>query len=141
MTHSFSLEGDGSTAAFAKALKAMRRVWAPLERPKRTKQSIHQQDFMRAMTLLLMWIHSNEGYGCTPGDMRSKPGNEPKHSANSFHYKGLAFDICLFYQGKYLRSTEDHRFVGEYWKTLGGTWGGDFRKKDGNHYSHGEGTR
>lgn len=57
---------------------------------------------------------------------------------NSFHGKGLAIDIHLFKDGKYLRSTEDHRQLGEYWKSLGGTWGGDFKIPDGNHYSWGE---
>lgn len=61
---------------------------------------------------------------------------------NSLHYDGLAVDIDLFKNGKYLDKTEDHREFGEYWETLDKDcfWGGDGLKKDGlkwdgNHYS------
>jgi hypothetical protein len=57
-------------------------------------------------------------------------------AAKSFHKKRLAIDINLFKDGKYLDDTESHREFGEFWKSIGGTWGGDF--KDGNHYSLGE---
>ena len=60
------------------------------------------------------------------------------HSKKSFHPDRLAIDLNLFKDGKYLMETEDHRPLGEYWKSLGGTWGGDFKRKDGNHYSWGE---
>lgn len=51
----------------------------------------------------------------------------------SLHEIGLAVDMNLFRDGKFLSSTEDHRPIGEKWKSMGGTWGGDFN--DGNHYS------
>jgi len=60
------------------------------------------------------------------------------HSRNSFHRKRLAFDINLFRDGKYLTETEDHRPLGEFWKSIGGSWGGNFFKPDGNHYSYKE---
>jgi len=50
--------------------------------------------------------------------------------------KRLAIDLNLFKDGEYLTDTEDHRFLGEFWESLGGTWGG--RWDDGNHYSWGE---
>jgi hypothetical protein len=56
----------------------------------------------------------------------------------SFHRKRLAIDLNLFKDGVYQRSTEAHRPLGEYWESLGGTWGGRFKRKDGNHYSLGE---
>lgn len=58
-----------------------------------------------------------------------------KHRKNSLHYDGLAVDIDLTKNGKYLSGTEDHRRFGEVWERLhadcrwGGRWG------DGNHYS------
>ena len=52
---------------------------------------------------------------------------------NSTHLYRLAMDFNLFKDGKYLRSTESHRPLGEYWESIGGTWGGRFN--DGNHYS------
>jgi hypothetical protein len=44
----------------------------------------------------------------------------------------------LFIDDKYQTTTEAHRPIGEKWESLGGTWGGRFRNKDGNHYSWGE---
>lgn len=53
--------------------------------------------------------------------------------AFSCHKIRLAIDINLFKDGKYLGTTEAHQELGEYWESLGGTWGGRF--EDGNHYS------
>lgn len=77
-----------------------------------------------------------QGYEITIGDVFAHDG----HKENSFHYDKLAGDLNLFKDGKYLTETNDHRFLGEYWKTLDPecTWGGDFSRKDGNHYSYGE---
>jgi len=55
-----------------------------------------------------------------------------RHSKNSKHPSRLAIDLNLFKDGKYLTKTEDHRPLGEFWQSLGGTWGGDW--DDGNHY-------
>jgi hypothetical protein len=57
---------------------------------------------------------------------------------NSFHKKRLAIDLNLFKNGRYLSSTKAHRPLGEYWESMGGTWGGRFKRPDGNHYSLGE---
>jgi hypothetical protein len=65
-------------------------------------------------------------------------------SPKTFHRKRLAIDLNLFRYDKdtgkfnYCTETEDHRELGEWWKSQGGTWGGDFRRPDGNHYSWGE---
>jgi hypothetical protein len=58
-----------------------------------------------------------------------------KHMKNSLHYDGLAVDIDLTKDGKYLSLTEDHKQFGEFWESLHTDccWGGRF--KDGNHYS------
>ena len=52
---------------------------------------------------------------------------------NSLHDLRLAQDLNLFRNGEYLEATEDHRLLGEYWESIGGSWGGRFN--DGNHYS------
>jgi len=54
---------------------------------------------------------------------------------NSAHKMRLAIDLNLFRDGEYLKKTEDHRQLGEWWKAQGvdHRWGGDF--EDGNHYS------
>lgn len=58
-------------------------------------------------------------------------------NANSGHKNKLAEDRNLFKKidGKwvYLDKTEDHKACGEFWESLGGSWGGRFN--DGNHYS------
>jgi len=56
----------------------------------------------------------------------------PYGSASSKHKRRLAIDLNLFKDGVYLTGTEDHRPLGEFWESIGGTWGGRF--DDGNHY-------
>ena len=93
--------------------------------------------FSKHVAMTVLFINSVPGYSCTLGDGMCKTG----HKMDSFHYHGLAQDINLFYKGEYLTKTEDHQFVGDYWKSLDSMngWGGDFKNKDGNHYSYGEG--
>ena len=58
--------------------------------------------------------------------------------STSLHISRLAIDLNLFRDGKFLTTSDDHRELGVYWKTLHPLcrWGGDFRPKpDGNHYS------
>ncbi len=61
----------------------------------------------------------------------------------SLHCSKLAIDLNLFRDGKYLRTTEAHEPLGRWWKRQHPDcrWGGDFRKKDGNHYSIAYGNR
>jgi hypothetical protein len=42
-------------------------------------------------------------------------------------------DFNLFRDGQWLSKSDDHKFLGEYWESIGGSWGGRFG--DGNHYS------
>jgi hypothetical protein len=58
--------------------------------------------------------------------------------ANSFHTRRLAVDLNLFRNGVYLTRTEDYLEAGIAWEKLGGTWGGRFKRADGNHFSLGE---
>jgi len=91
--------------------------------------------FAQLLTILISYIYSC-GYEITLGDAWAKSG----HIDGSFHYKRLAVDLNLFKDGVYLRSSKDHKRFGEFWKNLHPlcSWGGDFRNKDGNHYSFGE---
>jgi len=93
-----------------------------------------QSRFVWMVHLLIQYAYNN-GYELTFGDAWSKPEYKA-HKNHSFHYRRLAVDLNLFRDGEYLKKTEDHKPLGEYWETLGGTWGGRF--DDGNHYSYGE---
>lgn len=95
-----------------------------------------QSKFVRMVALLIQFAYE-QGYELTFGEAWAQP-EDHHHSANSFHYKRLAIDLNLFKEGKYLSSTEAHKALGEFWKSIGGSWGGDFSNPDGNHYSFGE---
>lgn len=94
-----------------------------------------QQVFSLCIAKLILFANES-GYKITFGDVLARDG----HTTGSYHYKGLAADLNLFKKGEYLTKTEDHAFLGECWKSLNPqcTWGGDFKRKDGNHYSFGE---
>ena len=97
--------------------------------------SKQQMDFVQAVGKLINFVYS-KGYTLTFGD--TYPGKF-KHRKDSWHGKGLAIDLNLFLNGEYLTKTSDHAQFGEFWESIGGTWGG--RWKDGNHYSWGEGGK
>lgn len=61
----------------------------------------------------------------------AKVGSYSKPS--SVHKERLAVDFNLFKDGVYLTKTEDYTELGEFWESLGGSWGGRFQ--DGNHFS------
>lgn len=100
--------------------------------------SERQAEFTRKVALLILFAYEL-GYKITFGDAWAKSG----HSTNSCHYIRLAIDLNLFKDGRYLPQTEDHRKLGEFWESIGGTWGGRFDESspgagdgcDGNHYS------
>lgn len=98
-----------------------------------------QRKFTFMVSKLIQFAYEN-GYELTFGDAYRDPrvhgevGNKKSYSsANSLHKSRLAVDFNLFKEGKFLTSTEDHRILGEYWESIGGSWGGRFN--DGNHYS------
>lgn len=101
-----------------------------------------QQKFVLLVCDLIHWA-DKMGYKVTFGEAYRTPEqaafNAQKGTgiSNSLHTKRLAIDLNLFKNGTYLTATEDHRMLGEYWKSLDQDccWGGDFSKPDGNHYS------
>ena len=90
----------------------------------RSKQSL----FALLVSVLIQKAYAM-GYEITFGDAWAYDG----HRQGSLHYIRLAIDLNLFRDGEYLTRTEDHQELGEYWESLGGSWGGRFG--DGNHYS------
>ncbi|GBU21090.1 hypothetical protein R80B4_00979 [Fibrobacteres bacterium R8-0-B4] len=90
-----------------------------------------QFKFMEMAGKLIAFAYA-QGYTLSGGDLWSKPEYKA-HTEKSCHYVRLAIDLNLFKDGKYLTKTADHKPLGEYWESLGGSWGGRFG--DGNHYS------
>jgi len=90
-----------------------------------------QSKFARMVALLIQFAYE-QGYEVTFGDAWAHDG----HIKGSFHYKRLAIDLNLFRAGHYLSSTISHKPLGEFWESIGGSWGGHWN--DGNHYSLGE---
>ena len=89
------------------------------------------------MVAQLIFYAYEQGYKLTGGDLWAREV-DGHHIKGSFHYDRLAVDLNLFKNGKYLSRTEDHQLLGDYWKSIRGSWGGDFKDPDGNHYSLGE---
>jgi len=84
----------------------------------------------------------DHGYELTFGDAYRDPRlhgdmGEPRGYGRprSNHKARLAVDFNLFKDGVFLQTTEDHLPLGEYWESIGGSWGGRFGSGDGNHYS------
>jgi hypothetical protein len=104
-----------------------------------------QQSKFAHMAALLI-LHAIElGYEVTLGDAYRDPRLHGEFGvkkgygeAKSYHKQRLAIDINLYRNGVYLDKTTDHAQLGAWWKDQGGTWGGDFKTPDGNHYSLGE---
>ena len=104
-----------------------------------------QRKFTRMIADLIVFAYE-QGYELTLGDAFRDPrvhgpvGEKKSYSsANSLHKERLAIDFNLFKDGRFLTQSEDHRPLGEYWESLGGSWGGRFN--DGNHYSLEHGGR
>ncbi|VAW73550.1 FIG01219977: hypothetical protein [hydrothermal vent metagenome] len=98
-----------------------------------------QSKFARMIADLVVYAYDN-GYELTYGDAYRDPrvfgssGSKRGYGARySNHKLRLAVDFNLFKDGRFLSGTKDHEPLGEYWESIGGTWGGRFN--DGNHYS------
>jgi hypothetical protein len=89
---------------------------------------------------LIIWAYA-QGYKITLGQTYRSPDvvkflvEQGLGIKNTLHAKRLAIDLNLFVNGVYMTDTEAYLPLGEYWESLGGTWGGRFRKPDGNHFS------
>lgn len=98
-----------------------------------------QRKFTQMIGQLIQFAYER-GYELSFGDAYRDPrvhgeeGVKKSYSAaKSLHKQRLAVDFNLFHNGSYLTGTEGHKVLGEYWESIGGTWGGRFN--DGNHYS------
>ncbi|BEL66450.1 MULTISPECIES: M15 family metallopeptidase [Serratia] len=100
-----------------------------------------QQLFTKLIAQLILWA-DEKGYRLTFGEAYRTPEqaalNAKKGSgiSNSLHTKRLAVDLNLFINGQYQTNSAAYLPLGEYWESIGGSWGGRFRDRpDGNHFS------
>lgn len=100
-----------------------------------------QRAFTRMTADLIVFAYE-QGYELTFGDAYRDPrvhgqmGEKKSYSsANSNHKERLAIDLNLFVKGEYIINGDHPAYValGEYWESLGGSWGGRF--DDANHFS------
>ncbi|MHC4179745.1 MAG: M15 family metallopeptidase [Planctomycetota bacterium] len=110
----------------------------------RRKQSV----FAKNVGKLIAWAYKH-GYELTFGETYRTPAQARLNAARgigivkSLHCSRLAIDLNLFINDSYTTTSEAHEPLGKYWKTLHplNRWGGDFRRRDGNHYSMTHGGR
>jgi len=101
-----------------------------------------QEIFAQNLALLILWAYDH-GYRIRIGEVWRSSHAAAAYAAsgqgivNSNHRLKIAADLNLFKNSKFLTKTEDHRPLGVYWKSLheDNRWGGDFKRRDGNHYS------
>ena len=101
-----------------------------------------QRRFTKCIGMLILWAYEN-GYELTFGEAHRTPEQAALNAqkgtgiVKTVHTERLAVDFNLFVDGVFQTTTEAHRPLGEYWKSLDpdARWGGDFTKPDGNHYS------
>lgn len=95
-----------------------------------------QQRFSRMVAKLIDQAHEL-GYEVTLGDAYRDPrlhgemGVKKGYGAGrSCHKLRLAIDLNLFKNGVWLTQSTDHRRLGEWWESQGGTWGGGASKTE-----------
>lgn len=99
-----------------------------------------QQLFAVKIAQLIMWA-DDHGYRLTFGEAYRTPEQAALNAksgrgiANSLHTQRLAVDFNLFIGGQYQTDSAKYLPLGEYWESIGGAWGGRFKKPDGNHFS------
>ncbi|EJM7777784.1 M15 family metallopeptidase, partial [Escherichia coli] len=97
------------------------------------KLSEKQQLFAVMIADLIHWAQEH-GYRLTFGEAYRTPeqaalnAKSGKGIRNSLHTLRLAVDFNLFINGEYQADTDAYRPLGEYWESIGGTWGGRFSR-------------
>lgn len=105
----------------------------------------NQSFFIRDVARLVLFAYEHPNVALTAGDFWAHDGHMP----HSLHYDRLAADLNLFVKEPH--DSQEGMFVWRYikdehpvWDVLGAKWksydtqnrwGGDFRKKDYNHFS------
>lgn len=103
-------------------------------RHQQSEFAIHAARLIQQAYLLGYEVPLGEAY--RPPETAALYERHGRGVAKSYHCLKLAIDLALFKDGVYLTTTEDYRELGEWWESIGGTWGGLWQ--DGNHFSWGE---
>lgn len=99
-----------------------------------------QRHFAWMVGQLITWAYAH-GYELVLGECKRDPrvaqldAESGAGISNSLHLLSLAIDVALFIGGSYQTDSAAYTPLGEYWESLGGTWGGRFTRPDGNHFS------
>ena len=102
-----------------------------------------QWEFSQAIADLIQYA-AKIGFHVAVGEFFRTPEQAAWNAAhgsgikNSDHCNKLAADINLFKpDGTYITDSTGHTALGKYWKEKGPLyrWGGDFARRDFNHYS------
>ena len=100
-----------------------------------------KQSLFVVMVGKLIAFAGEKGYDLTFGEAYRTPEQAQRNAdagigiKDSLHTKRLAVDFQLFKDGVYLTASDDYKPLGEFWESIGGSWGGRFSKPDGNHFS------
>jgi D-alanyl-D-alanine carboxypeptidase len=98
---------------------------------------LQKEQLFAQMAAVLIQHAKTLGYEVTLGEAYRTPeqaqwnAEHGKGIAHSLHMLRLAIDLNLYKDGVWLQNADDHRRLGEWWESQGGTWGGRFG--DGNH--------
>jgi hypothetical protein len=138
----------GKTAG-GDVIDAMKATLAKIPKPAPGSAALNPYQFRLTymLAILVHYAYDVLGLRLTYGTARQDKGctvcGGGKRKPTSLHYDGLAVDFNLFrHDGTkwdYKDDTESHRKLGEFWESIGGSWGGRFN--DGNHYSLAYGGR
>ena len=123
-TPNFALRCDVITTSVYPEHPGLYRIYMPKVNPLQQRFTL--------MTAQLIFKAHLLGYGLTYGDAYRDDRVAYGHK-KSLHRMRLAVDFNLWKDGEYLSDSEAHYALGQYWESLGGSWGG--RWGDGNHYS------
>lgn len=102
-----------------------------------------QELFSHLLGKLLVHVSETPGYRARLREVYRAPeqaklmAQQGKGIANSLHTIGLAADVILFHEGKYLTRSEEYEWAGEWWEAQHElcAWGGRFSRPDGVHFS------
>lgn len=119
------------------------------------KLSVKRQIFTSMMAELIWRTNQIPGYAVAANEVKRTQTQAQANAASgagvagSVHLAGLAVDLLLYIKGVYQRASDAYIPLGELWKAIGeqhndstpssewveACWGGDFTKRDGNHFS------